>query len=227
MTEAEKAEIEKYYQKIFQIYLMKKLKIALSEALKETANKENAQPTATLRSVSSNARTTNVNNSATALRAATQDTVTKKGTGNFTEYGDIIHRTYKEEFPDEEKLTAFNTNFNPNTGTKGALEYKDKIDFNKDFTITVPVANNNQSNTTGADGWGFTFTQGNGQDFLNQGGILRDKGMANASGFKIDTAYNNDNGKVDKIDGDKTKNLSQIGGAKVGYGTLLETMQMV
>ena len=26
VTEAEKAEIEKYYQKIFQIYLMKKLK---------------------------------------------------------------------------------------------------------------------------------------------------------------------------------------------------------
>ena len=45
---------------------MKKLKIALSEALKETANKENAQPRATFRSVSSNARTTNVNYSATA-----------------------------------------------------------------------------------------------------------------------------------------------------------------
>jgi hypothetical protein len=40
--------------------------------------------------------------------------------------------TYKEEFPKEDKLTAFNTNFNPNTGTKGALEYNDKIDFNKD-----------------------------------------------------------------------------------------------
>ena len=46
---------------------------------------------------------------------------------------------------------------------------------------------------------------------LNQGGILRDKGMANASGFKIDTAYNNVNGKVDKLDADKTNNLSQIG----------------
>ncbi|RJG22250.1 Accumulation-associated protein, partial [Staphylococcus haemolyticus] len=197
-------------------------KIALSEALKETANKENAQPRATFRSVSSNARTTNVNYSATALRAAAQDTVTKKGTGNFKEYGDIIHKTYKEEFPKEDKLTAFNTNFNPNTGTKGALEYNDKIDFNKDFTITVPVANNNQGNTTGADGWGFMFTQGNGQDFLNQGGILRDKGMANASGFKIDTAYNNVNGKVDKLDADKTNNLSQIGAAKVGYGTFVK-----
>ncbi|HGZ7936005.1 TPA: YSIRK-type signal peptide-containing protein, partial [Staphylococcus aureus] len=191
VTEAEKAEIEKVLPKDISNLSNEEIKkIALSEVLKETANKENAQPRATFRSVSSNARTTNVNYSATALRAAAQDTVTKKGTGNFTAHGDIIHKTYKEEFPNEGTLTAFNTNFNPNTGTKGALEYNDKIDFNKDFTITVPVANNNQGNTTGADGWGFMFTQGNGQDFLNQGGILRDKGMANASGFKIDTAYN-------------------------------------
>ena len=57
---------------------MKKLKIALSEALKETANKENAQPRATFRSVSRNARTTNVNNSATALRAAAQTQLLKR-----------------------------------------------------------------------------------------------------------------------------------------------------
>ncbi|HEH0012412.1 TPA: YSIRK-type signal peptide-containing protein, partial [Staphylococcus aureus] len=223
VTEAEKAEIEKVLPKDISNLSNEEIKkIALSEVLKETANKENAQPRATFRSVSSNARTTNVNYSATALRAAAQDTVTKKGTGNFTAHGDIIHKTYKEEFPNEGKLTAFNTNFNPDTGTKGALEYNDKIDFNKDFTITVPVANNNQGNTTGADGWGFMFTQGNGQDFLNQGGILRDKGMANASGFKIDTAYNNVNGKVDKLDADKTNNLSQIGAAKVGYGTFVK-----
>ncbi|MCY1605065.1 plasmin-sensitive LPXTG-anchored glycoprotein Pls, partial [Staphylococcus pettenkoferi] len=223
VTEAEKAEIEKVLPKDISNLSNEEIKkIALSEVLKETANKENAQPRATFRSVSSNARTTNVNYSATALRAAAQDTVTKKGTGNFTAHGDIIHKTYKEEFPNEGTLTAFNTNFNPNTGTKGALEYNDKIDFNKDFTITVPVANNNQGNTTGADGWGFMFTQGNGQDFLNQGGILRDKGMANASGFKIDTAYNNVNGKVDKLDADKTNNLSQIGAAKVGYGTFVK-----
>ncbi|MBD3520169.1 YSIRK-type signal peptide-containing protein [Staphylococcus aureus] len=161
VTEAEKAEIEKVLPKDISNLSNEEIKkIALSEVLKETANKENAQPRATFRSVSSNARTTNVNYSATALRAAAQDTVTKKGTGNFTAHGDIIHKTYKEEFPNEGKLTAFNTNFNPDTGTKGALEYNDKIDFNKDFTITVPVANNNQGNTTGADGWGFMFTQG-------------------------------------------------------------------
>nr|WP_053027315.1 YSIRK-type signal peptide-containing protein [Staphylococcus haemolyticus] len=164
VTEAEKAEIEKVLPKDISNLSNEEIKkIALSEALKETANKENAQPRATFRSVSRNARTTNVNYSATALRAAAQDTVTKKGTGNFTAHGDIIHKTYKEEFPNEGTLTAFNTNFNPNTGTKGALEYNDKIDFNKDFTITVPVANNNQGNTTGADGWGFMFTQGNGK----------------------------------------------------------------
>ena len=70
------------------------------------------------------------------------------------------------------------------------------------------------------------FTQGNGQDFLNQGGILRDKGMANASGFKIDTAYNNVNGKVDKLDADKTNNLSQIG-EKLVTVHLLKMVQMV
>ncbi|MCD8802974.1 E domain-containing protein, partial [Mammaliicoccus sciuri] len=224
VTEEEKAEIEKVLPKDISNLSNKEIKnIALSEALKETANKENAQPRATFRSVSSNARTTNVNNSATALRAAAQNSVTKKGTGNFNEYGDIVHREYPEEFPGEGVLTAINPVNKPNTGTKGALEYKDKIDFNKDFTITVPVANNNQGNTTGADGWGFIFTQGNGQDFLNQGGILRDKGMANASGFKIDTSYNNYRGQKDPLDGDKAKNLKDIGGAaKVGYGTFVK-----
>ncbi|MEB7769193.1 lectin-like domain-containing protein, partial [Mammaliicoccus sciuri] len=223
VTEEEKAEIEKVLPKDISNLSNKEIKnIALSEALKETANKEKAQPRATFRSVSSNARTTNVNNSATALRAAAQNSVTKKGTGNFNEYGDIVHREYPEEFPGEGVLTAINPVNKPNTGTKGALEYKDKIDFNKDFTITVPVANNNQGNTTGADGWGFIFTQGNGQDFLNQGGILRDKGMANASGFKIDTSYNNVNGKADEIDADKKNNLSQIGGVKIGYGTFVK-----
>ena len=227
VTEEEKAEIEKVLPKDISNLSNKEIKnIALSEALKETANKENAQPRATFRSVSSNARTTNVNNSATALRAAAQNSVTKKGTGNFNEYGDIVHREYPEEFPGEGVLTAINPVNKPNTGTKGALEYKDKIDFNKDFTITVPVANNNQGNTTGADGWGFIFTQGNGQDFLNQGGILRDKGMANASGFKIDTSYNNVNGKADEIDADKKNNLSQIGGVKIGYGTFVKMMQV-
>ena len=70
------------------------------------------------------------------------------------------------------------------------------------------------------------FTQGMAKT-SNQGGILRDKGMANASGFKIDTAYNNVNGKVDKLDADKTNNLSQIGAVKVGYGTFVKMVQMV
>ncbi|RTX74638.1 hypothetical protein CD117_02345, partial [Mammaliicoccus sciuri] len=222
VTEAEKAEIEKVLPKDISNLSNEEIKkIALSEALKETANKENAQPRATFRSVSSNARTTNVNNSATALRAAAQNSVTKKGTGNFNEYGDIVHREYPEEFPGEGTLTAINPVNKPNTGTKGALEYKDKIDFNKDFTITVPVANNNQSNTTGSDGWGFIFSKGTGQDYLDQGGILRDKGMANASGFKIDTSYNNLDGKTDYIDTDKKNNLSQIGAFKIGYGTFV------
>ncbi|MGW7977107.1 hypothetical protein BU116_03015 [Staphylococcus xylosus] len=65
----------------------------------------------------------------------------------------------------------------------------------------------NQGNTTGADGWGFMFTAGTGQDYLNQGGILRDRGLANASGFKIDTSYNNVGGITDSIDADNTTNI--------------------
>ncbi|WP_436955563.1 G5 domain-containing protein [Staphylococcus sp. AS1337] len=79
----------------------------------------------------------------------------------------------------------------------------------------------NQGNTTGADGWGFMFTTGTGQDYLNQGGILRDRGLANASGFKIDTSYNNVGGITDSIDADKTNNLRQICGVKIGYGTFV------
>ncbi|WP_275590294.1 E domain-containing protein [Mammaliicoccus sp. P-M59] len=224
VTEAEKAKIEKVLPKDTSNLSKKEIEnIALSESLKETANKRDTQPRATFRSVSSNARTTNLNNSATALRAAAQNTVTKKGTGNFNEYGDIIHKDYNEEFPGEGELTAFNTHHNADTGTKGALEYKNKIDFSDDFTITVPVANNNQGNTTGADGWGFIFTQGTGQDFLNQGGILRDRGIANAAGFKLDMSYNNYRGQKDPLDADKENNIKEIGGAsKIGYGTFVK-----
>ncbi|EMB9383389.1 hypothetical protein U9651_002166, partial [Staphylococcus pseudintermedius] len=96
------------------------------------------------------------------------------------------------------------------------------MSFDKDFRIKLRVANNNQSNTTDSDGWGFIFTTGSGQDFLDQGGILRDRGMANAAGFKIDTSYNNVGGKADPLDKDKTNNLTNIGAVKIGYGTFVK-----
>src|SRR5699024_2922098 len=201
-------------------------KVVLAEILKDYSDKQNSQPKATFRSA---ARTTSsgsenklLKESENVTRAANDNMVTVKGTNNFKDYGDVTHRVYPEEFPEDGVLTAINPVNKPNTGTSGVLEYNKKIDFNKDFTIKVPVANMNQGNTTGSDGWGFIFTKGTGQDYLDKGGILRDKGLANASGFKIDTSYNNVGGTADAMDADKKNNLSQIGGAaKIGYGTFV------
>lgn len=51
------------------------------------------------------------------------------------------------------EVTRFNVG-NESNGLIGALQLKNKIDFSKDFNFKVRVANNHQSNTTGADGWG-------------------------------------------------------------------------
>ncbi|WP_408607253.1 E domain-containing protein [Mammaliicoccus stepanovicii] len=198
-------------------------KVITSEVLKNYSNKKNNQPTMALRSMPRSITSEPENKSSLRLaRSANDNSVTVKGTDNFNFYGDVIQRTYPEEFPDKDTVVAINPKNKPSTGSKGALEYKNKIDFRKDFTINIPIANNNQGNTTGADGWGFIFTEGNGQDFLNKGGILRDKGIADAFGFKIDTSFNNVLGTTDPIDADKKNNLSQIGGAsKIGYGAFV------
>ncbi|RIP35037.1 YSIRK-type signal peptide-containing protein, partial [Staphylococcus gallinarum] len=188
---------------------------------KDLYNNRNDRFKTALYSPINNYRVTNVNKSS-ELRSSNSKTVVNRGTNNFKDYGDVIHQEFPEEFPGEGTLTAINTNSNPRTGTSGALEYKNKIDFNDDFTIIIPIANDNQGNTTGANGWGFIFTQGNGQDYLSKGGILRNKGLANSSGFKVDTSYNNVRGVADSMDADKTNNLRQIGGAaKIGYGTFV------
>ncbi len=146
--------------------------------------------------------------------------VTTQGTNHFKAYGDVIHKKYPQEFPEDGILTAINNK--PGESSSGALEYDKKIDFNKDFTIKVPIANNNQGNTTDSDGWGFIFTDSTGQDFLNKGGILRDKGIAKSLGFKIDTSFNNVNGNTDAMDKDEENNLKEVGNAsKIGYGTFV------
>lgn len=158
-----------------------------------------------------------ITNSSFRARALTEETsTTTVGTNNFTEYGDITHDVFPDEFGNK-NITSFNKRTNTSKGTNGALQYNKKINFNKNFKITVPIANNNQGNTTGSNGWGFIFTTKNAQDYLSEGGILRDKGLANAAGFKIDTSYN----YQDAIDKDKNKNLRQIGGVKIGYGTFV------
>lgn len=66
----------------------------------------------------------------------------------------------------------------------GALQLKNKVSFKNDFEFNIRIANNHQSVTTGADGWGFLFSKGDGNEYLQKGGILGPKGMENSAGFK-------------------------------------------
>ncbi|SRD30724.1 Virulence-associated cell-wall-anchored protein SasG [Staphylococcus aureus] len=97
----------------------------------------------------------------------------------------------------------------------GALQLKNKVSFKNDFEFNIRVANNHQSVTTGADGWGFLFSKGDGNEYLQKGGILGPKGMENSAGFKIDTGYN----FKDPMD----KEEKQAGQGFKGYGTFVKT----
>ncbi|MDE9830795.1 lectin-like domain-containing protein, partial [Staphylococcus delphini] len=203
--------------KNFNVLSDEEAKAAIEYAkLKAYAEKMNQQPTAALLNLS-----TSPSNAfyRSAFRAAGDTTRMVRVTGekNFDSYGDVTTKSYPEEFPNKGSLATINVNGK----SSGALQFKKQIGFDQDFTIKLPIATNNQGNTSGADGWGFIFTKNNGQDFLQNGGILRDKGMADAAGFKIDTAYNNLNGKTDPLDTDKNKNIKEIGAVKIGYGTFV------
>ncbi|EJO7194700.1 YPDG domain-containing protein, partial [Staphylococcus pseudintermedius] len=209
--------------KNFNVLSAKEAEAAITYAqLKAYAEKMNQQPTAALLNLSTSSSNAFYRSALRAVGDTTTQMVTVSGTEHFKKYGDVVHQTYPEEFPNAGTLTAINPVTKPNTGTKGALQFDQQISFDKDFRIKLRVANNNQSNTTDSDGWGFIFTTGSGQDFLDQGGILRDRGMANAAGFKIDTSYNNVGGKADPLDKDKTNNLTNIGAVKIGYGTFVK-----
>ncbi|WP_158320150.1 G5 domain-containing protein [Aerococcus urinaehominis] len=97
---------------------------------------------------------------------------------------------------------------------RGALVKKDSISFDHDFEMNFEVRLDHQGNTTNADGFGFLFMEGEkrGQDYINQGGILKDKGVANSFGYKIDIRYNPETNKMDK--GGMS---NRIGAAKRGY----------
>ncbi|MCC5318645.1 YSIRK signal domain/LPXTG anchor domain surface protein, partial [Staphylococcus aureus] len=69
--------------------------------------------------------------------------------------------------------------------------------------------------TTGADGWGFLFSKGDGNEYLQKGGILGPKGMENSAGFKIATGYN----FKDPMD----KEEKQAGHGFKGYGPFVKT----
>ncbi|MDK6375227.1 G5 domain-containing protein [Aerococcus mictus] len=83
---------------------------------------------------------------------------------------------------------------------RGALVKKESVSFDKDFELNLEVRLDHHNNTTAADGFGFLFIEGanKGQDYLNQGGILKNRGVAKAFGYKIDIRYNPETSQMDK-----------------------------
>ena len=65
---------------------------------------------------------------------------------------------------------------------------------------------------------GFLFSKGDGNEYLQKGGILGPKGMENSAGFKIDTGYN----FKDPMD----KEEKQAGQGFKGYGTFVKQVLM-
>ncbi len=83
---------------------------------------------------------------------------------------------------------------------RGALVKKEAVSFDKDFELNLEVRLDHHNNTTAADGFGFLFIEGanKGQAYLNQGGILKNRGVAKAFGYKIDIRYNPETSQMDK-----------------------------
>ncbi|HDW7861399.1 TPA: LPXTG-anchored surface protein SasG [Staphylococcus aureus] len=138
--------------------------------------------------------------------------ITIQGKEHFEGYGSVDIQKNPTDLGVSE-VTRFNVG-NESNGLIGALQLKNKIDFSKDFNFKVRVANNHQSNTTGADGWGFLFSKGNAEEYLTNGGILGDKSLVNSGGFKIDTGY------IYTSSMDKTE--KQAGQGYRGYGAFVK-----
>uniref|UniRef100_UPI0022DEE275 G5 domain-containing protein n=1 Tax=Staphylococcus capitis TaxID=29388 RepID=UPI0022DEE275 len=187
----------------------------------EVSNVENVSPFVTTFSTSDNDSSNNKNN------VVELPPVTVKGRDNYKSYGNVDIEKNPTDL-DAKNLTRFNNGQREGTTAAGAVQFKNQVSFDKDFDFNIRVANNSQSNTTGADGWGFMFSKKDGDDFLKNGGILREKGTPSAAGFRIDTGYYN-NDPLDKIQkqagqgyrgyGTFVKNDSQGNTSKVGSGT--------
>ncbi|MGX0856299.1 DNA polymerase III gamma/tau subunit, partial [Staphylococcus epidermidis] len=98
---------------------------------------------------------------------------TVKGRDNYDFYGRVDIESNPTDL-NATNLTRYNYGQPPGTTTAGAVQFKNQVSFDKDFDFNIRVANNRQSNTTGADGWGFMFSKKDGDDFLKNGGILRE-----------------------------------------------------
>ncbi|MEB6286571.1 E domain-containing protein, partial [Staphylococcus haemolyticus] len=138
---------------------------------------------------------------------------TVKGRNNYDSYGNVDIQENPTDL-DAKNLTRFNYTQPTGTFGVGAVQFKNQITFDNDFDFNIRVANNRQSNTTGADGWGFIFSKNDANTYLKDGGILREKGMADAAGFRIDTGYSN----KDPLD----KTQKQAGQGYRGYATFVK-----
>ncbi|TRL61691.1 Accumulation-associated protein, partial [Staphylococcus hominis] len=138
---------------------------------------------------------------------------TVRGRDNYEFYGNVDIQENPTDL-DAKNLTRFNYTQPTGTTSIGAVQFKNQITFDNDFDFNIRVANNRQSNTTGADGWGFIFSKDDANTYLKDGGILREKGMADAAGFRIDTGY------YYKDPLDKTE--KQAGQGYRGYATFVK-----
>ncbi|MDG4514965.1 KxYKxGKxW signal peptide domain-containing protein, partial [Streptococcus suis] len=107
-------------------------------------------------------------------------------------------------------------NINDTNRTKtytSALDTPGVFTFDSDFTYSIDIANANVGANSAALGWGFIFTDGSvdPNSVLTSGGILRDSGLADIFGFKIDT-----NGMMQDST-DKTVSMSS-GTSRLAYG---------
>ncbi|MGX8005015.1 G5 domain-containing protein [Staphylococcus hominis] len=153
--------------------------------------------------------------------------ITVKGRDNYDFYGNVDIQENPTDL-DAKNLTRFNYTQPTGTTSLGAVQFKNQITFDNDFDFNIRLANNHQSNTTGADGWGFIFSKNDANTYLKDGGILREKGMADAAGFRIDTGYyhkdpldntENQPGQAYKGYATFVKNDAQGNTSKVGSGT--------
>ena len=99
---------------------------------------------------------------------------TVKGRNNYDSYGNVDIQENPTDL-DAKNLTRFNYTQPTGTFGVGAVQFKNQITFDNDFDFNIRVANNRQSNTTGADGWGFIFSKNDANTYLKDGGILREK----------------------------------------------------
>ena len=99
---------------------------------------------------------------------------TVKGRDNYDSYGNVDIQENPTDL-DAKNLTRFNYTQPTGTFGVGAVQFKNQITFDNDFDFNIRVANNRQSNTTGADGWGFIFSKNDANTYLKDGGILREK----------------------------------------------------